>query len=1110
MDCRSVTRHVGRPNFVRFRNQRNTSPLVHWQRTLLRCVLTLLGALSLLTQLHAQISTGDILGTAFDTSGGAVVGVKVTVTDLATGITRITTSNESGSFLLPSLPVGHYSVRAEAAGFKAYNVADVNLAAGDRQRIDPRMEIGQVTDSVEVGAQTAALQTDSSSMGTLINSKAVQDLPLNGRNFMRLAQLSSGANEDGDNALQSGNRPDDRRVGSAVSVNGQHGYNNNFMIDGLDDNERYIGTIVVKPPMDALAEFKLSSNAYAAELGRTAGGVINLVTKSGTDQFHGSLFDFFRNEHLDAKNFFAGLGPTPAYRQNQFGGSLGGPIKKGNTFFFGDYEGLRLTQGITYANSVPTVAMLQGNFAGVATIYDPITRTPYPNNKIPASMMNPPAVRIADLYPVPQVPGLANNFTYTPNRTDDEDKFDVRVDHQFGSQHTLFARYSFNNANVYTPGTLPASGDIQAVGVNSGFPGTARIRAQNAGVNYVHTFNPTLILEVRLGYSRFANHVLPPNYGHNIMTELGIPGINVDADSSGMSTILVSGFQTLGDSPSIPIIDYNNIYQTAEEMTKSHGNHTFKWGGNIIHRRMMQFQSNSAKGQFSFDSSPTSNGAGSGGNSVASLLEGYPTSTTRSKTLYWPDLRSWEFGFYFQDDWRVNRKLTLNLGLRYDIITPLEEAHGQGCNLYLTATAAQVACYNGPNSNLTTKSGGVETPFNDFSPRVGFAATLTPRTVLRGGFGISFFPAVSGNSAGMRNGQFVSTLNITTTPSTVANLLSQGLPTPVPDSAVNPTGGITLNAFSMQNRTPYVQQFNLTLQRELVSGLVWNISYVGTLSRKLAFATEINQAPPGPGAVQPRRYYYPLLPGVSSISELYTGGTANYHSLQTSLEHRFSHGFNLITNYTWGHLIDDAPCRGGCKSGSTAGPFPLLSANRRLDRGNSDIDLRQRWAAMVSYALPFGATSKGLESVLVKGWQLNAVATIQTGQTFSIQNSSARQNTGSGDRPNVLGNPYSTPQTPNHWFNTAAFVAQPLYTVGGVGRNTMFGPPLKVLDFSTFKDFRLKERASLQFRAEFFNVLNHPNLGQPGNVLGTATFGVISSTGNYLPRNIQLALKLVF
>jgi hypothetical protein len=999
-------------------------------------------------------------------------------------------------------------VKAESNGFKTNNVADVGLAEGDRFRLDLHMEVGQVSDSIDVVAQTTALQADTSSLGTLINAQAVQDLPLNGRNFIRLAQLSAGANEDADNSLQSGNRPDDRRNSSAVAVNGQHGYNNNFMIDGLDDNERYIGTIVVKPAMDALAEFKLLTNAYAAELGRTAGGVINLVTKAGSDGFHGSLYQFFRNEKLDAKNFFAGPGATPAFKQNQFGGSLGGPIKKGNTFFFGDYEGMRLRQGITYTSSVPTLAMRQGNFAGVSTIYDPLTRTPYPNNQVPISAMDPASVKAVNLFPTPQVAGVVNNFTMSPNKEDREDKFDGRIDHQFGQKSSFFGRYSFNDANVYTPGALPAVGDIQAVGVAGGYPGSALVRAMNAGANHVYTFSPSLILEQRLGYSRFANHVLPPNYGHNVMTELGIPGVNIDADSSGMSTIGVSGFQTIGDSGSIPIIDFNNIYQYAAALTKSSGSHTFKWGTNIINRRMMQFQSGSAKGSFNFDANPTSTGTGSGGNSVASMLTGYPSSTSRSKTLYWPDLRSTEFGFFMQDDWRISRTLTLNLGVRYDVITPLIEAHGQGCNLALGTTSAQVACFNGANKELTTKAGGVQTVLNDFSPRIGFAATLTPRTVLRGGFGISFFPPVAGNSQGMRNGNFVSTLNYTTTPATVANRLSDGLTPPIPDNPLIPTG--TLNVFSMQNRIPYVEQYNLTIQREVISGLVWNVSYVGALSRKLAMVAELDQALPGAGTVQPRRNLYALLPGVSSVQEMFTAGTADYHSLQTSLEHRFHNGFNLISNYTWGHLIDDHQCRGGCKSGSTAGPFPLMSTNRRLDRGNSDIDLRQRWAMMVSYAPSFASGAKGVTRALANGWQINAVAAMQSGQTFTVQNSGARANTGNGDRPNVVSNPYNGPQTPNKWFDTSAFVAQPLYTFGNLGRNTMFGPPMKNVDFSAFKDFRLKEHTELQFRAEFFNVLNHPNFGQPATSLGASNFGVISSTGNYLPRNIQLALKLLF
>jgi outer membrane receptor protein involved in Fe transport len=1062
-----------------------------------------LGFLDLSSPLPAQVVTADIVGTVTDSSGGSLANAKVTAQNVDTELTRTVQTDTTGGYQITLLPVGRYRVTVAATGFKTSTVPQITLAEGDRARVDVHMELGELQQSVEVSAQTPALQTDTSTLGTLFTPQSVQDLPLNGRNFMQLAQLSAGANTGAANALASGNRPDDRRATSAVTVNGQMSYSNNFLIDGIDDNERYIGTIIIKPSIDALAEFRVITNGYDAELGRTAGGVITMVTKSGTDTFHGSLYEFFRNQHFDAKNFFVGSGPTPDYKQNQFGGSIGGPIKKGKTFFFGDYEGTRIRQGLTYTSSVPTMAMRQGNFSGIAKIYNPLGRTLFPNSQVPITIMNPAGVNLVNLYPVPQGPGLVNNFSYSPDRQVRSDTFDTRVDHQFGDKGSFFARYSFNDTYNFLPPELPAVGNIQAGSDTGYFAGPASIRAQNAVASYIYTFNPTLVLQQTLGYSRLANHTVPPNYGNNVDTQLGIPGANVDADSSGLSPISVSGFRGLGDGTSTPIIDYNNIYQYAAAATKVKGQHSIKFGTNLIERRLTQFQSNQAKGQFTFNSLATSDGNGNGGNSVASLLLGYPASTVRSKTLYWPDFHAAEYGFYIQDDWRVNSKLTLNLGLRYDIITPPEEAHGQGANLNLATFQVENALVNG-----ISKSGGLSTDYNNFSPRIGFAYSATPRTVVRGGFGISFFPPVIGNSQGLRNAPFVSTLNITTTPASVANILSAGLPYPTPDNPLNPAG--SLNAIDMGNRIPYVQQFNFTVERELPAGLVWSTSYVGALGRKLGIATEIDQAPPGPGAVQPRRYYYGVLPGISSISEAYTSGTSDYHSLQTSLVRRFNRGFSLSTNFTYGHVIDDAPCRGGCKPGSTAGPFPVLSTNRRLDRGNSDVDLRLRWVMMATYAPSFNVGNTRFNNIFVKGWTFNGILTMQSGQTFTVDNASARGNTGSGDRPNVVGNPYDINQTINEWFDVNAFAPQTLYTLGDLGRNTLYGPPMKQLDFSAFKDFKLRENTSLQFRAEFFNILNHPNFGLPGVDLGTATFGVISDTGNFLARNIQFAMKLVF
>ena len=1056
--------------------------------------------------LLAQAVTAGIVGTVTDATGGLLANVRLTVENVDTELTRTTKTDSGGSFEITLLPIGRYRVTAERSGFKITTVPLITLAEGDRPKLDLHMELGQLQQSVEVTAQTPALQTETSSLGTLFDRQAVEDLPLNGRNFMQLAQLSAGANAGAANALASGNRPDDRRSTSNVTVNGQMSYANNFLIDGLDDNERYIGTLIIKPSVDALAEFKVITNGYSAELSRTSGGVIVMLTKSGTDSFHGSLYEFFRNQVVDAKNYFAGPGPNPDYKQNQFGGSIGGPIKKGKTFFFGDYEGTRLRQGITYTSSVPTLAMRQGNFSGIANVFNPITRAPFSNNQIPSSMINPTGQNLVNLYPLPQSSGLVNNFSFSPDRQLRDDKFDVRVDQQLGQKGSFFARYSFDDVYNFLPPELPPIGNIQAGSDTGYFAGPAHLRAQSAATSYLYTFNPTLILQQTLGYARLANHTFPPNYGNTAATQLGIPGVNIDADSSGLTPISVSGFRGLGDGTSTPIIDYNNIYQYAATVTKIAGQHSLKFGTNLIFRRLMQFQSNQAKGQFTFNSSASSDGKGNGGNAIASMLLGYPASTVRSKTLYRPDFHAAEYGFYAQDDWRATKALTLNIGLRYDIITPPEEAHGLGSNLNLATFQIENANVNG-----ISKSGGLAIPYNDFSPRFGFAYSVTPRTVVRGGFGISFFPAVVGNSQGLRNAPFVSTFNITTTPSTVANLVSAGLPYPTPDNPLNPQG--SLNALGMGNRTPYVEQYNLTVQREFVSGLVGTVSYVGVGGRKLGMAGEIDQAPPGPGAVQPRRHFYSELPGISSISEGFAQGTSAYSGLQTSLERRFAQGFGLSTNFTYGHVIDDFACRGGCKPGSTAGPFPLLgwlTPNHDLDRGNSDVDLRLRWILTGSYAPSFNWGGNRFTGALVKGWQFNGILVMQSGSTFTVDNATARANTGSGDRPDLVGNPHDINRSIKEWFDVNAFAPQPLYTIGNVGRNTMYGPPLKQLDFSTFRNFGLKENMNLQFRAEFFNILNHPNFGFPGVDLGTATFGVISDTGNYLARNIQFALKLTF
>ncbi len=1077
------------------------------------CIFGVLAAALCLMPLAAQVSTADILGTVTDSSGAVLVDAKITAENPETNLTRTATTNGSGNYVISLLPAGRYNIKVEHPGFRVANLNSIVLAIGDRVRQDIRLEVGQATESVEVSAQASALQSDSAVVGNLITDRVVQDTPLNGRNFVRLAQLGAGTNESVPNAMSSGNRPDDRRRTSAVSVNGQRDYANSYLIDGMDNNERYIGTIMVKPSEDALQEFRVDTNSYAAEVGRTAGGVVNLITKSGTNTFHGSLFEFFRNEHLDAKNYFVGATATnPPYKLNQFGGSIGGPIKKDKTFFFADYEGLRLRQGITYASTVPTLAMHSGNFAGLPQIFDPTTgtssatRVPFANNQILPARFNSTGLALLNLYPLPTTTGLTNNFTLSPVRAQRDDTFDAKVDHMFSERNQFFARYSFNDTNSLKPGQLPAVNDIFAGGDTGQFAGTARQRAQQAVASYIHTFTPSLLLDLKTSYSRYVVRTTPLNYLNNVNSKIGIPGTNIDADSSGLSPIGVAGYVGLGDPTSVPLATINNLFQYRGSLTYIHGSHQFKMGGDLRRRQLTPFQSTSSKGQFLFDTGYTNNGS-SGGNSVASLLLGFPTTEQRTKLLVEQGFRSWEFAGYIQDDWRVTHWLTLNLGVRWEVFTPFTEVANRAANLAdISSGKILIAGQNGVGATV-----GVPTNWHSFAPRFGFAATVAPKTVLRGGFGISFWPPNTGTGSNsvFRDPPFTSVLVLTNS----GNLISQGLPVPVATDPNNPTGTIYNVANNITN--PYVEQFNLTLQREIVGGLVFNVGYVGAMSRHVVFNYNANLAPPGSGAINPRRPYFAQMPNVSVIQRVNSTGNQEYSSLQTGLEHRFSKGFSLATNYTWSHNIDDNPATGGGTLFSTY--FPQLETNFKNERGDSDIDIRQRFNLIASYRLPFGSRLTGLPGVLVKGWAFNAVSTAQTGSVETIQTSSNLANTGqTADRPNATGLSYGGDTygngtgSVNNWFNKAAFVLNAPFTIGNLGRNTVRGPRAVSVDFSAFKEFQPREHMTLQFRAEMFNILNHPNLGMPNNVFGTSAFGVIGSTGNYLARNIQFALKLLF
>ena len=1056
----------------------------------------------------AQVATADLLGTISDKSSAVITGAHITAENIATHEKRMAESDASGGFVISLLPPGAYRVVVEASGFKSYTVREINLAAGDRGRVDTQMEVGATQQTVEVTAITPALQTDSSSLGQTVTNKAVQDLPLNGRNFIQLAQVTAGANEGLPNGLSTGNRPDDRRQTSSVSVNGQSSNVNNEMVDGMDNNERKIGTIGVRPSIDAISEFRVQTNLYTAEVGRTAGGVINILTKSGSNSLHGSAFEFLRNDTLDANNFFAnrnGQG-IAEYRQNQFGGSVGGPIKKDKTFFFADYEALRIVQGIVSTTTVPTAAMKLGNYAGVAHIYDPTSspRTEFPNDVIPTNRLDPIALRYTALFPAPTAPGLANNYTSAQNRTQFSHTGDARIDHHFRDSDTLFGRYTVNDVGTFTPGILPPINGIQPGGNLSLFSGTSTVRAQNGQLNYVHVFRPTLLMELKASYLRINNLSLPLNYMSNLAQQFGLTGANIDPTSSILSPMVLSPYATVGDGQYLPLHTISNTFQYVGSLTWIRGSHSLKFGGGLVRRQESDFQQVFPAGQYTFNASLTNNPITdpSAGNSMASFLLGYPSQLSRFNLPVTTAFRTWEPSAYVQDDWRVKPWLTLNLGVRYDIFTPYSEAHNQLSNLNLSTYSMVLAGQNGTNSHA-----GVRTDYSNFAPRIGFAATLGKGTVVRGGYGISYWPDSTGTSL-LKNQPFTSSYTLVSTGSSglVPNLqLSSGVPLPAAPILNPPMGNITL-AENFNFRSAYIHQFNFTIEKEFSRNVV-SLGYVGELGRHQMIAHPIDQPLPGPGAVQPRRPYNAQLPLVTGITYYDSDGVTSYNALQASVQRRYSKGLTLGSNFTWSHGVGDIVTIGGSTS-QAYGELPDIAHN---DRGNNDIDIRLRWALMANYELPFGRSFSGVRKIVAGGWQINSLAVWATGLPFTVINSSPLGNTGGSDRPNVTGSPSVADRTVNAWFNTAAFSAQPIYTIGTAGRNIIAGPPQRHLDLSLFKDFVMGERARLQFRAEAFNITNTPSFAAPNAGRGVAAFGTISSIQpGTSPRQVQLALKLLF
>jgi hypothetical protein len=1128
--------------------------------------------------LRAQVTTADILGTVTDSAGADVPGAKVAVTNLDTGVARDQVTVGNGAFAFTTLPVGHYDVKVTMTGFKTWQATDVTLAVGDRLRLSPSLEVGAVTETVEVVGQTPALQTDSSSVGTLIGATSVENLPLNGRNFVTLVQLAAGA-ADSTVGFSAGTAVDDRRPTSQVQINGQFSFSNNYLIDGMDNNERFIGTVTVKPNIDSIQEMRVTTSSYSADLGRTAGGVINMITKSGTNDLHGSAYEFFRNQAMDARNFFARTGAKPVYKQNQYGASLGGRVIKNKTFFFMDYEALRLDQATVTLSTVPLangVAPIQpiaalaaaappytgtggertGNFSGIAPIYDPTSctstttcpagRTQFPNSVIPVNRQDTAGIALLNLYPLPNVgaPGqLTSNYQSAPVTSNYEDTMDVRVDNRFSDKNLAYVRYTYSSVRANLAGATPPV----ANGTTT-YQGTHGLAA-----DLVHTFTPRLLMEIQGGWSRFYLASLPGSYLKNPSAALGIANINTDANSSAISTFSTTDatLSNAGDATFTPYYNIDNTYEINGNIVRQSGNHALKVGSVFRYRENTIFQQQSAPGSFAFSNiqtEATNPATGSyvanSGLGITSLALGYPNTVTRVKQLSQPNYVYREFGVYAQDDWRATHWLTLNLGVRYDYFGPAYTTNDQIVNFNFNTNKLQQA-----NTGGYGRSAGVSIGAMNFSPRLGFAATVSKNTVIRGAFGTSYVPYFVGTPGSMRNAPFTSQFapltnqffpdisltntNPSGTPNSPYASTIPIVPVATPDNPNNPVNGIL--AYRTNAKLPYVIQTNLTVQRQFAANTV-SVTYVGIFGRQQPYpngSIDINQPVPGVSATQQtRRPFYGLYPLVTTIG-LYGNTTTNsYNGLQANFERRLAKGLEVTGNYTYAHSLDNYEYQPFDTSRILANPL----GGYRLILGNSSIDLRQRFAATVSYRVQTGL--HGFAGGAINGWGLNAIFQTQTGLPFNVTNSTdvAGTNSEGGNRPNVVGNyaqsgpiaanptcnatPYANVHNSHaytstgniQWFNACAFSVQTLGTYGNLGRLQQYGPHQTGLAFSAGKEFHIYERLRLQVRGELFNAFNHPNFGLPNGTLN-GTVGQISSTAAGalgLPRNVQLSAKFTF
>ena len=1019
-----------------------------------------------LPTLQAQSVSGSVSGFILDPSGDRVP-ADVEALHVDTGREYRSPPTAEGTFHFPALPPGTYELAPQANGLAA-PASRVRVRVGTSVQLQLRMVLETVQFSADVIESTPLIEAGTAAIGTVIDRSEMRNLPLNQRVFLPLTLLAGGAHASAPGSELS------TQNDSGFHVSGARETSNNFLFDGIDNNDLYINRIVVSPPLDSVREFRLHASGYQAEYGRSGGAQVNVVSRSGTRQLHGSAYHYLRNDALDAPNYFAPAGqPTPPYRRGQFGAALGGPVSGRRTFFFTGFEGTRIRNGTTRTASVPAPAQRSGDFSSLgAPVIDPFAGAPFPANRIPLARQDPAGTGAASYWPDPNRTDAVQNFVSAPLGDALVNQLTGRLDQHLDSSSRLFVRYNLGHTRSFNPF---ADSDVP------GFGSFTLDRGQHLAASYSLALSPLTLFEVRAGFNRLRREVIHENAGRDISAELGIAGLSTDPRFVGFPGINVAGFAGLSDDTALPILRQSSTVHVATSLTHATSRHRFKWGGEIRTVRIDGTQGLFGRGQFNFLGAISQH-------PVADLLLGFPTYSIQTVVDNDFRQRAQFWNAYAQDDWQLARGLTLSAGLRYEFNTPAYDADDRFTQFDINAAKLVE-----PRSSPLGRA-GYAGDRNNFAPRIGIAWNPLESTVLRAAYGVYYDVNVLEANSGLYFNPPYFDLRLFFPSQHSLPSLSD------PFSGGGYTPPASVNALQPDFRTGYAQHWNFGFERALSGKLVARASYIGSKGSKLLRRRNLNQPAPGQGEVDFRR----PTAGFANIVLFESGASSTYHSGVFALERRFSGVAGFRTAYTWAKSIDDVSAFLR-SSGDQA--FPQNSHDFRAEKGLSNFDQRHRLALSVQLATPF-------QHWLLGGWHAYAIAAVAGGRPLTPQLAEDNSNTGNtggifgSDRPDLVGDPTLGSGSPGQFFDASAFAMPAALSFGNAGRNILAGPATSALDVALVRSLRLSDSATAELRVEAFNITNHTNFALPEGTFGQPAFGRSLAAGQ--ARQLQLGLRFSF